>query len=1040
MADNGLLVDGLVWLPDPHQTFVKGRIIETINDGKQVKVRPENSQEDPIILDIDKIDRCNPPHFDKCQDMASMTYLSEPSVVNNLMLRYKEDSIYTCSGLFLVAINPYKELNIYDKSFISMYKDSRSNKSDSSEKDKKLTSCKPHIFAISEEAFQNLITDGKDQSVLVTGESGAGKTETTKKVIQYLLAVVSTDKDNSTPSSFESQILEANPILESFGNAQTVKNLNSSRFGKFIKIHIQHSTRRLVGAHIDWYLLEKSRVVLQDKKERNYHVFYQFLKSAPESELKKLRLTRSVQQYGYLKDTNYAVAGIDDKEEYLRLQKALEVMNFSKEEKRDIFKVIATILHLGNLTFRNRSQDDRQASFSDDAPLSIVSELLGVSENDIRTALLTSKVKAGREFVTQQRTASQAKFAIDALSKSLYERLFQFLVDKINDNFSRNSLLSMEAQNFVGILDIAGFEIFERNSFEQLCINYTNEKLQQFFNHHMFVLEQSEYLREGISWNYVDFGQELKPTIELIEGSSSNKIGIFSLLNEECVVPKGSDTSFLEKLHRELHSKTNQKNPRYRPSKLRDGFVVQHYAGTVEYSVDGWLDKNKDPLSSTLVEILSGSKDKFVKGLFDSSIETNFTNSPVKGGQRRGGRFRTVAQRHKEQLNDLMKQLSATHPHFVRCILPNTNKMPGEFDKRLVLEQLRCNGVLEGIRIARSGYPNRIEFDQFAETYWLLAKNTVSSRNLRRRSKDICEIILNDLHLDPEVYKIGTTKLFFRNGVLAKLEKEKTRKLSAIVSQFNAVARGVILREKTRAQLAKMQASRIIAKNFTVYNTVSSDPWFRIVSQVKPLLADSDSSQSFFNQRIRSLEKKINALNAEKEMEAQTKNKLSEELASVTRAIEIDRKLLSDKTKNLETLQVNHVKLEKQLMDKETDIRELQDDCKASKTAFEQEKKQLLDQIGTLTGELEANSKDAHSLREQIESLRKLSVEKDERIRQLEAALESANADLEKKLKQKVCSNRRRDIENDVLYHFESSTNYFRPMNYSKAINSAKTY
>ncbi|KAG7733142.1 hypothetical protein KL948_001645 [Ogataea haglerorum] len=1003
MVDDGLLVDGLVWLPDPQQTFVKGHIIETISDGKQVKVRPENSPETPIILDVDKIERCNPPQFDKCEDMASMTYLSEPSVVNNLMLRYKEDSIYTCSGLFLVAVNPYKELDIYDKSYVSMYKNFKPDKNVSSEKDQKLTSRKPHIFAISEEAFQNLITDGKDQSILVTGESGAGKTETTKKVIQYLLAVVSTDNSNSTHSSFESQILEANPILESFGNAQTVKNINSSRFGKFIKIHIQHSTRRLVGAHIDWYLLEKSRVVLQDKKERNYHVFYQFLKGASESELKKLKLIRSFQHYGYLKDTNHAVAGINDKEEYSKLQKALEVMKFSKEEKGHIFKIIAIILHLGNLTFKNRGKDDSQAQFSDDAPINTVSELLGVSENELRTALLTSRVKAGRELVTQQRTASQAKFTVDALSKSLYERLFQFLANKINDNFNSNSLLSIEAQNFVGILDIAGFEIFDRNSFEQLCINYTNEKLQQFFNHHMFVLEQSEYLREGISWNYVDFGHELKPTIELIEGTSSNKIGIFSLLNEECVVPKGSDASFLEKLHRELDSKTNQ-NSRYKPSKLRDAFVVQHYAGTVEYSVDGWLDKNKDPLSNTLVEILSGSKDAFVKGLFDASIETDLTNSPVKGGQRRGGRFRTVAQRHKEQLNDLMSQLSATHPHFVRCILPNTNKMPGEFDKRLVLEQLRCNGVLEGIRIARSGYPNRIEFDQFAETYWLLAKSTVSSRSLRRRSKDTCEIILKDLHLNPDVYKIGTTKLFFRNGVLAKLEKEKTRRLSTIVSQLNAVVRGAILRKRTKAQLAKMQASRIIAKNFIVYNTVSDNPWFKIVSQLKPLLADSDSSQSFFNQKIQALEKKINVLKAEKEMETRTKDKLLEDLASVTGAIEVDRKLLSEKSKHLETLKINHLKLENQLKDKDANLQLLQDNYKASQITIEQEKRRLLERIDALTEELEANSKDANCLREEIESLKNSSMEKDERIKQLEAALENANTDMSKKLKQKVRS------------------------------------
>jgi myosin protein heavy chain len=537
-----------------------------------------------------------------------------------------------------------------------------------------------------------------------SGESGAGKTENTKKVIQYLAAVANSDDPRAKSggrhlSNLSEQILRANPILEAFGNAQTVRNNNSSRFGKFIRIEFTR-TGQIAGAYIDWYLLEKSRVVRLNSNERNYHVFYQLLRGADSGMKQDFHLNNmDIEDFDYTKHGNDTISGVSDRDEWNALIEAFHVMGFSDKDQASILRTVAAVLHLGNIKAMKESRRADQASFdlAAEAQARIVSQLLGISPDDFVKALLHPKVKAGREWVEKVQTPEQVNLSIDALAKGIYERGFGDLVDRINKQLDQTGS-GGDDSHFIGVLDIAGFEIFDENSFEQLCINYTNEKLQQFFNHHMFVLEQEEYAREQIEWKFIDFGRDLQPTIDLIE--LPNPIGIFSCLDEDSVMPKATDKSFTEK----LHSLWDRKSNKYKRSRLTQGFMLTHYAAEVEYSTEGWLEKNKDPLNDNVTRLLAGSADKQIANLFvdcaDHDDEVGSSRSRVKKGL-----FRTVAQRHKEQLSSLMNQLHSTHPHFVRCILPNHKKRPKQFSAPLVLDQLRCNGVLEGIRIARTGFP-----------------------------------------------------------------------------------------------------------------------------------------------------------------------------------------------------------------------------------------------------------------------------------------------------------------------------------------------
>lgn len=871
--DSGFGSKNWVWVPDGKGFFAKGYVTDYAEDSTCKVTVVDGNQEVQKVIKNDELQSCNPSKFNKCDDMAELTHLNEPSVVYNLFLRYNDNLIYTYSGLFLVAINPYKSLPIYDNKTLKRY---------NSPSEERLP---PHIFATAEGTYRNLLKNVKDQSILVTGESGAGKTENTKKIIQYLSSITpesrgGTKSVTTTSHSIDSKILQANPILESFGNAKTIKNNNSSRFGKFIKIFFS-SNGRISGANIEYYLLEKSRVVHQSQGERNYHVFYQFLNGCDDKMLKKFSLERKASQFKYIGTSGTNTPNTDDKRDFNLLLNAFEIMELSNEEVECIFSVLAVVLHLGNLEFK--SWKSEQATFKDDSPVDIISSLLGVKKDDFIRNMLSPEVKAGRETVRKHKKAPEAKYAVDALAKYLYEKIFNYIIQRINDNLKIDD--SLESLNFIGVLDIAGFEIFQQNSFEQLCINYTNEKLQQFFNHHSFILEQSEYLREDIEWEFIDFGLDLQPTIDLIE--MKQPMGVLEILNEECMLPKSTDKGFMDKL---AQSWGKGKSRNFRENKFKNGFIINHYAGEVEYNVTDWLQKNADPVNENVLKLLPKSTNAFILKLFEDDVYINNSKRKPK----------TASHKHKEQLYDLMEQLGSTEPHFVRCILPNLEKRPNKLDKPLVLHQLRCNGVLEGIRITRAGYPNRMTFDDFFLRYAILNKKEVFTKNARTNS----ELILKHIELDKNTYKVGITKIFFKNGILGKLEEMRDLTLKSLFTNFQSVIRGKLARSLFTNKINEIRSSQLIAKTFIdVHDSAANNIWFKLFVKVKPLLEESvkmlDSKEVNENLKtalsnLKDAEKLKNNLETENGKLRMQVEKLEKDINAINDVVDEQTKLITE--------------------------------------------------------------------------------------------------------------------------------------------------
>uniref|UniRef100_A0AAY4D846 Myosin, heavy chain 11a, smooth muscle n=1 Tax=Denticeps clupeoides TaxID=299321 RepID=A0AAY4D846_9TELE len=826
----------LVWVPSEKHGFEAASIKEEHGDEVLVELA-DNAKK--MTISKDDIQKMNPPKFSKVEDMAELTHLNEASVLQNLRERYFSGLIYTYSGLFCVVVNPYKMLPIYSEKIIEMYKG------------KKRHEVPPHIYSITDNAYRNMMQG--DNSVWKIGESGAGKTENTKKVIQYLAVVASSHKGKKdtisnphTDGELEKQLLQANPILEAFGNAKTIKNDNSSRFGKFIRINFDVNGY-IVGANIETYLLEKSRCIRQAKTERAFHIFY-YMVAGAKDKLREDLLLESFNNYRFLVAGHVQIPGSQDDEMYEETMEAMSIMGFTDEEQ--ILKVVSTVLQLGNIEFK-KERNQEQATMPDNTAAQKVCHLQGINVIDFTKAILTPRIKVGREVVQKAQTKEQADFATEALAKATFERLFKWILSRVNKALDKTK---RQGASFLGILDIAGFEIFEDNSFEQLCINYTNEKLQQLFNHTMFILEQEEYQREGIEWNFIDFGLDLQPCIELIE-RPNNPPGILALLDEECWFPKATDVSFVEKL-----CNTQGNHLKFtKPKQLKDKteFSVQHYAGKVDYNATAWLTKNMDPLNDNVTSLLNNSSSQFVQDLWKESeykvqgaqvtfwsmldrvvgldtIAKMSDSSMPSGSKTKKGMFRTVGQLYKESLSKLMTTLHNTQPNFVRCIIPNHEKRAGKLDAHLVLEQLRCNGVLEGIRICRQGFPNRIVFQEFRQRYEILAAGSIPKGFMD--GKQACCLMMKHLDLDTNLYRIGQSKIFFRTGVLAQLEEERDLKITVIIIALQAQARGFLARKAFAKRQQQLTAMKVIQRNCAAYLKLRNWQWWRLFTKVKPLL------------------------------------------------------------------------------------------------------------------------------------------------------------------------------------------------------------
>jgi len=866
----------LVWVPHETNGFVAAAVKKNLGDDVEVEICETSKRE---LVSKDDIQKMNPPKFDKQEDMADLTCLNEASVLHNVKERYYSGLIYTYSGLFCVVVNPYVRLPIYTEKIVELYKG------------KKRLEVPPHVFAITDTAYRSMLQDREDQSILCTGESGAGKTENTKKVIQYLAHVAASKPkstshapttDNQGPSfgELEQQLLKANPILEAFGNAKTVKNDNSSRFGKFIRINFDASGY-IAGANIETYLLEKARVIRQAEEERTFHIFYQLLAGC-DPELKKKFILEDPKAYTFLSYGNTTIPGTDDAEEFSGTMEAMRIMGIAEEDVSSICKVISSTLLFGNMAFKQERNSD-QAILPDDTVAQKVAHLLGINVNEMIKAFLRPRIKVGRDYVTKAQTKEQVEFAIEAISKATFERLFKWIVHRINRSLDRTK---RQGASFIGILDIAGFEIFGLNSFEQLCINYTNEKLQQLFNHTMFILEQEEYQREGIEWKFIDFGLDLQPTIDLIE----KPMGIMALVDEECWFPKATDKSFVEKL-----VSSHSAHPKFMKSDFRGeaDFSVIHYAGKVDYSAKKWLMKNMDPLNENVVQQLKASQDPFIQGIWKDAEIVGMAQQAMSdtqfGARTRKGMFRTVSQHYKDQLSKLMVTLRNTNPNFVRCIIPNHEKRAGKINATLVLDQLRCNGVLEGIRICRQGFPNRIPFQEFRQRYELLTPNVIPKGFMD--GKKACEKMIVALDLDPNLYRIGQSKIFFRAGVLAHLEEERDVRITDLVVNFQAFCRGLLARRNYVKRTQQLNAIRILQRNCAAYLKLRNWQWWRLYTKVKPLLQVTENDEKVMQkenelketkERLEQHEKVVADLDRQYAQAMEEKNILAEQLQAET--------------------------------------------------------------------------------------------------------------------------------------------------------------
>ncbi|XP_071649931.1 unconventional myosin-XV-like [Temnothorax longispinosus] len=707
------------------------------------------------------------------EDMIQLTDLNEASLLWNLKIRYDKELIYTYTGSILVAVNPYKMFDIYGLDQVKLYEG------------RILGTLPPHLFAVGSSAYSQVTAannSSANQVVVISGESGSGKTESTKLVMQYLAAV------NRAPNNLVTeQILEATPLLESFGNAKTPRNDNSSRFGKYLEVHFRDGA--IIGGRITQYLLEKSRIVTQASEERNYHVFYELLAGLDQQLRDKYGLL-TPDKYFYLNQGgNCEIDGKSDVQDFKALLSAMQVLGFSSEEQDTIFKILASVLHLGNVYFHRKQMRHGQegVEVGSDAEIRWAAHLLQVNSDGIIRALTTKTTEARNERVFTALNIDQALDARDAFAKALYSSLFSWLVARVNHIVYKGTKQTAA----ISILDIFGFENFTENSFEQLCINYANENLQFYFNKHIFKLEQQEYAKEKIDWTTINYTDNL-PVIHLI---AKKPVGILHLLDDESNFPKATDLSFLEKCHynhalSELYS---------RPRMNSAEFAIRHYAGQVWYNVEGFLDKNRDTLRPDVVELLISSKISMVSKMFQHVRNTHEANKTM---NKPNGRFvtmkprtPTVSARFHDSLQQLLESMSQCNPWFVRCIKPNTEKAPMKFDMPCVLEQLRYTGMLETIRIRKTGYPVRLLFGHFVDRYRYLV-----STHLPRGApnKELCRLIL-DKAAPKEAqsqYQLGLTRVFLRESLERALEYNRALILERAAITVQRYTRGFLARRR----------------------------------------------------------------------------------------------------------------------------------------------------------------------------------------------------------------------------------------------------
>ncbi|KMQ45951.1 class V myosin [Trichophyton rubrum] len=782
------------WQPDPTEGWVASEVTEKVVDGEKVKLvfTLENGETKTTETTLSELDSdtneklpplMNPTMLEASEDLTNLSHLNEPAVLQAIKLRYYQKEIYTYSGIVLIATNPFARVDsLYVPQMVQVYAG------------KQRASQAPHLFAIAEEAFADMLRDTQNQTIVVSGESGAGKTVSAKYIMRYFATRETSDKPGSystgradSISETEEQILATNPVMEAFGNAKTTRNDNSSRFGKYIEILFDNRTN-IIGAKIRTYLLERSRLVFQPLKERNYHIFYQLIAGATDAERQELGLL-TVEEFDYLNQGGTPVIdGVDDKAELEATRKSLTTIGLDDDIQASIFKILAALLHLGNVKIVATRND---SSLEPTEPSLVrTCEMLGIDATEFAKWTVKKQLITRGEKIISNLNQAQALVVRDSVAKFIYSSLFDWLVETINRSLATEEVLS-RATSFIGVLDIYGFEHFAKNSFEQFCINYANEKLQQEFNQHVFKLEQEEYVREQIDWTFINFSDN-QPCIDLIEG----KLGILALLDEESRLPMGADEQFVNKLHHNFAADKQKfyKKPRFGKS----SFTVCHYAIDVTYESDGFIEKNRDTVPDEHMEVLKNSSNSFIRDVLQAATAIREKDSASMSsrafaapGRKIGvavNRKPTLGGIFKSSLIELMNTINSTDVHYIRCIKPNEAKEAWKFEGPMVLSQLRACGVLETVRISCAGYPTRWTYEEFALRYYMLCHSSQWTSEIRAMCHAILSKALGDItQQQQDKYQLGLTKIFFRAGMLAFLENLRTSRLNecAIMIQKN---------------------------------------------------------------------------------------------------------------------------------------------------------------------------------------------------------------------------------------------------------------
>lgn len=797
--------------------------------------------EECVDVDVKYIFPCNSEGLVySCSDLTGLTYMEEPNILFSLNERYKKNHIYTNVASILLAINPYQDLPLYDSTTMMKYRSTSATG--------KTQGTAPHIFAVAEEAFAALTAPfslrrqsaPKNQSMIVCGESGSGKTESAKYLMRYLTnrTYDLSEQGSRTfqQSDVEIQVLEANVLLESLGNANTLLNNNSSRFGKFTKIYTmtrhkveENSTDevgKVIGAATETYLLEKSRVVRQNFGERNFHVFYQLTKGASPELRGKLELGEfGPEDFHYTNQgETFSVNGIDDVEWFSKFRNGLSTMKISEERQEELLSAIVAILHIGNVNLITDNTTDDGCIIAPDSieHLEKAAKLLGIDHKQLETRLITANVKVVREVIAKKLNPRDAIVNRDSICRSFYNDIFNWVVDSINDVLS-----SSKEYSWIGILDVFGFECFENNSFEQFCINFANERLQQHFNFSILLSEQREYAHEGILWESLEVPDN-QDTIEMV---STKVTGVLALLDSTCklksAAPDAFVTSVMEthKGHRRLKKIPNHGGPMH--VKRGFGFGIEHYAGIVYYNADEFLLKNTDNTDPDTVKLFNQSNRSIIrelvmskeerlkiKGRFIDKDKPDFIHGKPKKGPRSA--FSSVSSTFSSQLTQLMEILISTQSYFIRCVKPNTKKAKGVFDPVYVRPQLKCGGLVEAVKMLKRGYPTRVSFEEIYRQYSpLLNPQPVFELNKR----DFSQAVLSLFELNKSEYQLGLTKVFFKAGRRALLESVMNRDTKLSEKDMDALM-GFLMKKRWQRILATVKSNALFSIRLRQHRSV----------------------------------------------------------------------------------------------------------------------------------------------------------------------------------------------------------------------------